>query len=169
MAGLFPFSDVSIRKPNKLKTTTFATNLLQAIENFNGSYNHLPDFKGITADFVMEGDVGENLLIILLGKEPVSSAMQNKQQIAFLKADITTNKQKGGLLYPSSGGSSNPLGFYDAWGKPLHVRLDLDHDGAIEDPFKPGTMIRDKVVIVYSYGEDGKPNTEDDVKSWSGR
>jgi len=36
----------------------------------------------------------------------------------------------------------------------------------IEDPLRPGNVVRGEVVLVYSYGADGKPRTKDDVKTW---
>jgi hypothetical protein len=76
------------------------------------------------------------------------------------------NKNMGGLLYRTGSGGLIPTGLYDAWGRPFHVRFDSAYKGELPDPLKPGSVIRDKIIIVYSYGQDGKPGGGDDIKTW---
>jgi hypothetical protein len=88
--------------------------------------------------------------------------MQNPKGLVFLTAKFSDNKKQGGVVY-----SGNQLeGMYDAWGKPLHIKFDNDVDGEIPDPTKPGSIVRQRNVIVWSFGADGKVGDNDEVKSW---
>ncbi len=154
------------KRSRTLQTQAHATGLLQAIQAFHTNYNRLPDAGAPGDELRVEGQSGSELLIILLGKEEVGSPMQNKNQIVFLHVGETTVKTKGGLLYSSGGKGATPVGLYDAWGNALYVKFDTAGKGEIEDPLKPGNVVRDHSVIVYSYGADGKPGTSDDIKTW---
>ncbi len=155
--------------PDRLKalqTKTNATALLQALEGFYFEYKAQPKVASKGADLVTEGQDGIELLTVLLGKGEVTNAMENKKQIRFLTVEETKRKDKGGLFYSRSGTDALPEGLYDAWGHPFHIRFASEPSWEIPDPFKPGQIVRDKSIIVYSYGKNGKPGDEDDIKSW---
>lgn len=165
-AMTFAGINIALQKQKRLETQTNATALVQALEGYYNEYNHLPDF-GIQGDEARtEGQSGSELLTILLGKEEVTKSMQNKKQIHFLTAKETNTKAKGGLLYAKGGSSAAPEGLYDAWGNAFYIKIDTEYKGEITDPLKQGNVIRDKTFVVYSYGNDLKPGTVDDVKSW---
>jgi hypothetical protein len=46
------------------------------------------------------------------------------------------------------------------------VKIDLEYEDEILDPLKQGNVVRNKKVIVYSYGNDEKIGGGDDVTSW---
>lgn len=139
-----------------------------AINNYYSEYGKLPDFGMLGDEAESDGQSGSELLTILLGKEEVRDDMQNKKQICFMnwKDNGNTNKKKGGFAYPEGGSSKVPEGLYDAWGNPFYLKFDDDRDPEIEDPLEPGNIVRNKLVVVYSYGADGKLGGGDDIKTW---
>lgn len=155
----------AINRAKKLETSTNATAIYQAIDRYYSEYSKLPDVGMQGDEMVTEGQTGQELLRILLGKEETGTAMQNPRQIPFLNVKEGKNKDKGGLVY--SKGSGNQIeGLYDAYGRPFNLKFDDDYDDEIQDPITPGNIIRGKKVIIYSYGPDGKIGDGDEVKSW---
>ena len=162
----FGAANMAINKAKKLQTSNDAMGLQTALNNYYTEYSKLPDF-GMTGDEAQtDGQTGAELLTILLGKEEVTDDMQNKKQITFLTAKVSKNKNKGGLVYSNGGSGSTPEGLYDAWGNPFYLKFDDDYDGEINDPLTQGNIVREKQVIVYSYGQDGKLGNGDDIKTW---
>ena len=55
----------------------------------------------------------------------------------------------------------------DPWGQPYHIRLDLDHDGRVENPYGKwaDTDWVDDEVIAWSYGRDEKPGLNGDGRA----
>ncbi|QJE97166.1 hypothetical protein [Luteolibacter luteus] len=155
-----------INKSKKLQTLNDAMGLQTALNNYYSEYEKLPEFGMGGDEAQTDGVVGSKLLTILLGKEEVSDDMQNKKQITFLNAKVNKNRAKGGLIYSNGGSATLPEGLYDAWGRPFRLKFDLDNDQEIADPLEEGNIIRNKQVIVYSDGEDKKPQSEDDIKTW---
>jgi hypothetical protein len=158
--------NIAVNKQKAVQTKTNATALLQAVEGFYSTYSRLPDFGAQGEESKIEGQSGAELLTILLGKEELNNSTQNKKQIRFLSVEETKMKNKGGLLYTNGGSGATPEGLYDAWGKPFYIKFDTEYDQEIQDPLKQNNVIRNKIAIVYSYGQDGKPGTQDDVKTW---
>ena len=154
---------IATKKKNAVTTLTDVTALSRAIDAFYSEYNKLPTVGSSGDEMVAEGQSGQELLKILLGKEDTSSDMQNPRQIAFLTARNTKNKKQGGLVYSNSGQIE---GMYDAWGRPLNIKFDDDYDEEIQDPVKQGDTVRQKRAIVWSFGADGKFGDNDEVKSW---
>ena len=155
----------AINRSKKLKSQHLATVLVEGLDSFHSTYSRYPDFGASGEEARTNGEAGSELLTILLGKEEVGDSMQNKKQTAFAEFRESQNKNQGGLVYSSGDAGARPEGLYDAWGNPFYIRIDLENDGALEDPFTPGKVVRDSV-IVYSYGGDGKAGGGDDVKSW---
>ncbi|WP_193213616.1 prepilin-type N-terminal cleavage/methylation domain-containing protein [Luteolibacter marinus] len=155
---------IAQNKVKGVQTKTAATALYNAIEQYYSEYSKLPDIGMQGDEMVTEGASGQELLTILLGKEEKGSEMENPRQIPFLTAQVTQIKKKGGLFYGRNTGQ--PEGLYDAWGNPFYVRFDDDYDDEIRDPFKQSNVIRNKKVIVYSYGKDGKLDGGDEITSW---
>lgn len=150
-------------KKNNLTTQASITAAEQAFEQFYSEYQRLPSVGAGRDQLELDGQSGSELLEVLLGKENAGNNMQNPRQLAFLNAQISKTKKKGGLVYNSS---NRVEGLYDAWGNPLNVRFDDDYDDEIRDPIQQGNIIQRKKVIVWSNGADGKPGGNDDVKSW---
>lgn len=162
----FGAANMAINKSKKLQTTTDARGLQSAVEAFQSEYSRLPEFGMQGDEAQSDGQSGSELLTILLGKEEVTDDMQNKKQITFLNAKVNKNKKKGGLIYSNGGSGATPEGLYDAWGNPFYLKFDDDYDQEITDPTEQGNIIRNKQVIVYSYGMDGKIGGGDDIKTW---
>jgi prepilin-type N-terminal cleavage/methylation domain-containing protein len=150
-----------IGKQKAVVTQASVSDLFLAIEHYQDSYGRLPSV-GSQDDITADGQAGVALLKILLAKEDPGSDMQNPKGIVFLQTKTNTNKNQGGLIY-----SDNQIqGLYDAWGRPLNVRFDSDLDEEIPDPVKQGNIVRQKKVIIWSFGADGKLGDNDEVKSW---
>lgn len=157
---------ISPDRQRQLQTQTNAMALLQAVEGYFQQYNRLPESLGKVGELQTEGEEARALLLTLLAKNAEGKDESKGKRILFLNVEVTTAKKKGGLLYQDSGTNQIPEGLYDAWGRPFHLRCDSDYNGEIPDPLKAGEVIRNKVVIVYSYGKDGKPGGGDDIKTW---
>ncbi|WP_035611347.1 hypothetical protein [Haloferula sp. BvORR071] len=164
--GIFKIPVSSDTTQRTVQAKINATGLLQAIEGFYATYGSLPQPAPAGKELLTEGEEGAKLLTVLLGKEDLGDSMQNKRQIRFLTVEETRVKTKGGLFYSKGGSGQRPEGLYDSWGHPFHVIFDSGHNLEIPDPLKPGNVVRNKVAIVYSYGKDGKPGGEDDIKTW---
>lgn len=162
----FGAANMAINKSKKLQTSNDAMGLQTALNNYYSEYSKLPEF-GMSGDEAQtDGQSGSELLTILLGKEEVTDDMQNKKQITFLNSKVNKNKNKGGLVYSNGGSGATPEGLYDAWGNPFYLKFDDDYDQEITDPLEQGNIIRNKQVIVYSYGQDKKLGGGDDIKTW---
>jgi hypothetical protein len=151
-------------KEHKLQTSSDVIGLQTAINNFYSEYGSLPKLG--VASGTTDGAIGETLLIILFGKEASGPTMQNPKQITFLNAKVNKDRAKGGLVHKNGGSSPVPQGLYDAWGMPFHFVFDDDYNKQIPDPLVPGNVIRNKPVVIYSLGVDGRPGGGDDIKTW---
>lgn len=155
----------AMNRGKETKTKNDAVGLVHAIDDFNREYSRYPDFGAQSEEIHVEGEVGGELLTILLGKEEVGDSMQNKKQIDFATFRESSNKNQGGLVYTSKDSGAKPEGLYDSWGNALYLVIDTDNDGEVADPFNAGKVVRESV-IAYSFGADGKAGGGDDVKSW---
>jgi prepilin-type N-terminal cleavage/methylation domain-containing protein len=149
------------RKKDALLSKSMVTDLSFALNSYYESYNRLPSVGG-SDELTADGQAGVELLKILTGKEDPASDMQNPKGLNFLTTKIGTNKKQGGLIYSGS----EVVGMYDAWGQALHIKFDNGSTNEIPDPTKPGDVVRQKRVIVWSFGPDGKVGDNDEVKSW---
>ena len=162
----FGAAQVAIKKGNTLKTKTDATAIATAFEQYYQEYSKLPSLGASSDEIRTEGESGIELLEILLGKEDDTGTMQNPRKIPFLSVATGKNKKKGGLIYSNGGAGGQIEGLYDSWGNAFYVKIDLEYEDEILDPLTQGNVVRDKKVIVYSYGNDGKIGGGDDVKTW---
>ena len=154
---------VATKKRNQVTTLNDIQALASAMDRYYDEYNKMPSVGSSGDEMVAEGQSGAELITILLGKEDSNGEMQNPRQIAFLTARISKNKKQGGLVYSNG---NQVEGMYDAWGRPLNIKFDDDFDGEIQDPIKQGDVVRQKKVIIWSLGADGKFGDNDEVKSW---
>ncbi|MCX6879242.1 MAG: type II secretion system protein [Verrucomicrobia bacterium] len=160
-AAGFSAGMAAMNRANKVTSEASARALDEAVNNFYTEYGSLPDVP-----YRVTTDVGEGvkLLNILLGLEPDSDRMQNKRSIKLLSAKETKTKTKG-LLYHSSGRTVE--GFYDSWGNPFTVWLDIQYDDRLRVSLGDKiTILNGRKVAVCSPGADKKFGTADDIKSW---
>ena len=162
----FGAAQVAFKKANTLKTRNSVMAVYQAVDQYYQEYSKLPSLGASSDEVRTEGESGIELLNILLGKEDDTGTMQNPRKIAFLTVETGKTKKKGGLIYSNGGAGGQIEGLYDAWGNALYVKFDLEYEDEILDPLTQGNVVRDKKVIIYSYGADGKIGGGDDVKSW---
>lgn len=162
----FGAAQTAIKKANTLKAKTAATNLASSVEQYYQEYSKLPTIGGASDEVRTEGEAGIELLLVLMGKEDDTGTMQNPRKLPFLTVETGKNKNKGGLVYSNGGAGGQIEGLYDAWGQPFYIKMDTEYEDEILDPLIQGNVVRDKKVIVYSYGPDKKIGGGDDVKSW---
>lgn len=162
----FGAAQVAIKKANTLKTKTSATAIASALEQYYLDYSKLPTLGASSDEIRTEGEAGIEFLEILLGKEDDTGTMQNPKKIPFLTVETGKTKKKGGLIYSNGGAGGQIEGLYDAWGNAFYVKIDLEYEDEILDPLKQGNVVRNKKVIVYSYGNNEKIGGGDDVTSW---
>ena len=162
----FGAAQVAIKRANTLKTKTTATAIASALEQYYVDYSKLPTLGASSDEIRTEGEAGIEFLEILLGKEDDTGTMQNPKKVPYLTVETGTKKKKGGLIYSNGGAGGQIEGLYDAWGNAFYVKIDLEYEDEILDPLKQGNVVRNKKVIVYSYGNDEKIGGGDDVTSW---
>ena len=162
----FGAAQTAIKKANTLKSKTTATAVASSVEQYYQEYSKLPTIGGASDEVRTEGEAGIELLLVLLGKEDDTGTMQNPRKLPFLTVETGKNKNKGGLVYSNGGAGGQIEGLYDAWGQPFYIKMDTEYEDEILDPLTQGNVVRDKKVIVYSYGPDKKIGGGDDVKSW---
>jgi prepilin-type N-terminal cleavage/methylation domain-containing protein len=161
----FGAANMAMMRAKKTSAQTVENGLEMAINAYYSEYSKLPSTGSNSDTIDTTSDSGKKLITILLGKEDNSSSMENPRQIAFLSVKEGKGK-KDGLCYDKTGGAGTLLGIYDPWGNPYQIVLDTDYDDEIQDPIKSGQIVRNKKCIIYTLGQDKKPNTNDDVKTW---
>lgn len=162
----FGAAQVAIKRANALKTRTSAMAIASAVEQYYQEYSKLPTIGGATDEVRTEGEAGVDLLLVLLGKEDDTGTMQNSRKLPFLTIETGKNRNKGGLIYSNGGAGGQIEGLYDAWGQPFFIKMDTEYEDEILDPLIQGNVVRNKKVIVYSYGADKRIGGGDDVKTW---
>lgn len=162
----FGAANMAMNRAKKVQALNDAKALEIAIDGFFQEYSRFPNVTSNSDEIQTVGEAGVQLLRILLGKEETGTAMQNPRQIPFL--NVKEGKgNKGGIIYGRGGGADSIQGLFDPWGRPYIILFDDDFDDEIRDPLKSGQIIRNRKVVVYTLGNDGKANTNDDVKTWN--
>jgi prepilin-type N-terminal cleavage/methylation domain-containing protein len=155
-----------MKKAKKVKTSAALKDVQLGVKNYQAEYNRYPLKAGMTAEDPIALDEGSTLLKILLGE---NEQKLNPRQITYIEPPMGKNGS-GGLV-----GNEGSYGLMDSWGKPYQVVMDGNYDNKISNPdsrnedqsISSGAPANLPIgVIVFSYGEDKKPNTKDDVASW---
>ena len=155
-----------MKKAKKVKTSAALKDVQLGVKNYQAEYNRYPLKAGMTAEDPIALDEGSTLLKILLGE---NEQKLNPRQITYIEPPMGKNGS-GGLV-----GNEGSYGLMDSWGKPYQVVMDANYDNKISNPdsrnedqsISSGAPANLPIgVIVFSYGEDKKPNTKDDVASW---
>lgn len=161
---IFAGINIALNQQRRVQTGMDASALRQAVEGYFDTYNRLPE--QVREEMVTEGREAQQLLLVLLAKDKDGKDLSQGKQPRFLNVEEAKHKSQGGLLRDFSDGTGMPIGLYDSWGRPFHLRFSPDDKMEIPDPLKVGEIIRGKRVIVYSYGKDGRPGGGDDIKTW---
>lgn len=154
-----------IRNAKKVKTKAALKDIVLGIQNYRTEYNKLPLPPGHTSEDAIPLDQGSTILKILLGG---NDSKMNPREIRFIEPPMGKD---------GAGGLSGTEGNYsltDSWGTPYEVMLDANYDNKIlnpdsqnEDPnVSKGPREVIATAIAYSYGEDKKKGTKDDIVSW---
>ncbi|MGZ5553877.1 MAG: hypothetical protein ACXWHF_09590, partial [Chthoniobacterales bacterium] len=98
-------------------------------------------------------------------------AKMNPRNIGFIAPPVAKDATK-----PKSGIGQNDGRWYDPWGQEYRVRLDLDYNRQVANPYSKnaGFTTLDQGVLAWSLGKDGKGGSgdknsgdaKDDVVSW---
>jgi hypothetical protein len=130
--------------------------LVVAIKGYQTEYNRFPPLpEHVTSESAAIVSSG-SFLDALLGERNDF----NPRHVKFLEPE-QAKYQKNGLL-----DKDDKRTLVDKWGIPYYILLDINRDGKIPDPERPGAMIN-TTVVVFSGGPDGDPATwQDNVTSW---
>ncbi|MDB6136956.1 MAG: xcpT 2 [Verrucomicrobiaceae bacterium] len=155
-----------MRKAKKVKTQAALKDVVLGVKNYQVEYNRYPLPQGHSSESPIPLSAGSTILKILLGN---NESKMNPREIAYIEPPMGKN---------GAGGLSGSEGSYeldDPWGTPYQLVLDANYDNKITNPdiqnedstISTGAP-RDLVagVIAFSFGEDKKQNTKDDVVSW---
>lgn len=155
--GVFAAPTADLGKAKNTTAFGMVNSLELAVNLFHNEYGNLP---GVAGHVVCEGPEGVKLLKILIGADGGG----NGNKIKFLPTKEARNR-KNGLQYSNAGTGLD--GFFDPWGHPFVVELNLKKSGKLR--FHHGNKVVElpgRLVAVYSVGKDGKAGTGDDITSW---
>ena len=155
-----------MKKAKKVKTQAALKDIVLGIKNYQVEYNRYPLPQGRTSEEPIPLNEGSTILKILLGK---NESKMNPREIAYIEPPMAKNGA-GGLS-----GTDGNYALNDPWGTAYQVVLDANYDNKISNPDirnEDATIShgapRDIIAgcIAFSFGEDKKQNTKDDVVSW---
>jgi prepilin-type N-terminal cleavage/methylation domain-containing protein len=155
-----------MRSAKKVRTQAALKDLVLGIKNYQVEYNRYPTQPNDKSETPRPTDEGSVTLNILLGNNP---QRLNPRQQAFIEPPMGKNGA-GGLV-----GQQGRYGLMDSFGQPFYLVMDLNYDNSIANPDiqnSDPTVARGVAAklpigaIAYSWGEDMKDKTKDDVVSW---
>ncbi|HEV7405015.1 MAG TPA: DUF4190 domain-containing protein [Chthoniobacteraceae bacterium] len=163
-ALVFPAISAAKDGARRAKARQDELSIVHAVEQYETTYGQNPDPAGGERRDVTVAEDNHKLFNILRDLEP-DHRNNPKRQVFFTAPDAH------GEGKPRDGFDSNGV-FRDPWGNPYLIRIDLNGDGVVEDPY--GTSPTDTIqvsVIVWSLGPDGLPGSHGsgDILSWSSR
>ncbi|MCB1131954.1 MAG: hypothetical protein KDN05_12550 [Verrucomicrobiae bacterium] len=137
-----------------------ATSLEIACNNFMTEYGVLPCVGDMDTTLRTDRDI--RFLREITGLGGAGSRLFNSRSVQFL-----STKKKPDVTFGFRGNPSESViyGYFDPWGGPYFVILDLDYDGEVTVPVGGGITLHRRVAV-WSNGPDGKPGTGDDVRTW---
>ena len=163
----------AIQRAKRATCLATCTALETAVNNFYTEYGYMPtDATEDTTVTTKSSDTkGVELLTILLGLEPATSAtIKNPRSVKFLTVN-EGKTNKNGLIYSPDG--KTVKGLYDPWGGPYNVMMDCDYNETITPTLSAVVVIPQQLngrrVAVWSNGADGVNGggkSLDDVKTW---
>ena len=164
LVGLaFPVIGGMLDRAKKVQAKNDLTQIVTAVTAFYTEYGKYP-VSGAPAS-ENNAYAGDNapLFDVLRGNEPT----QNPRNIPFLTLPAAKDTTQ-----PKAGIGINRQ-FYDPWGTPYGIGIDLNYDNKIANPYKnAGPDPLDAGVIAYSLGKNKLPESDaktagfDDVLSW---
>jgi prepilin-type N-terminal cleavage/methylation domain-containing protein len=167
LAGLaMPAINGAMKNAKKVRTQAALKDLVLGVKNYQVEYNRYPTAGNSKSETPMALEQGNQVLQVLLGENP---NRMNPRKQAFIEPPMGKNNV-GGLV-----GSSGNYGLMDFWGQPYYMVMDLNYDNKIANPdarnddqgvARGASPQLPMGAIAFSYGEDKKENTKDDVVSW---
>ena len=94
-------------------------------------------------ELTTDGENDAQLIKVLTNQE---EGINEKNKI-YLAAETSEGPQEGLFV------DGDKIGFYDPWGEPYHVILNLTGEGSLVDPFT-NSKVLNKYCLVYSTGAD---------------
>jgi len=165
--SLFLLLKFSTEKNRRISSAMEAMKgLTQACDAFFEEYQQLPLAHTQAIDSVKQttGDQKTNIMPPLLG--PRLPARESPKSMTFFAYKEPQDK-KGGLLRNDAGTYAE---LFDPWGNPYHVLLNYDYNDELQSPHD-GKIIKDRRVLIWSTGPDGKQGTpetdKDNICSWN--
>ena len=131
-----------------------------AVTSYYHDYNTLPvppTTKGTPGGTRFSTDTPEGLEVVNL------LAGDNPRKVKYLTFRDAKGR-KDGAVYDAGGSRITAL--YDPWGNPYFIVVDTNYDEKLTVPFKIPVFINGKRCVVYSAGQDGVFETNDDIKTW---
>lgn len=161
----FAAGNVAMNKAKKVTAQAAAQSIVSAVDSFYSENSALPVPSGNASaeggsKYESNSVDGLKILNILTGLEDEV----NTRKVRYLTIKEAKSK-KGGIVYNTSG--KEVTGLYDPWGNPYFIVLDTNYEERLK--VKPGnveTTLNGRRCAVYSFGQDKKGGTTDDVKTW---
>ncbi len=166
MGLLFPAMNSVKEAARKTQAKNDETQIVTAIKAYYTEYGKYP--TNDTTDTVYSTNNNTVIDVLRNMTNGVTGNTLNPRQILFLEApavkDPTTPK----------GGVTSAGVYYDPWGYTYSLEMDADYNNQITNPYgssaNAGPSPLNTGIIVWSYGKDGKQDTNliggNDVVSW---
>lgn len=160
----FPAVNGAIESARKTRAKSDVSQIVTAVKAYQSEYGRLPIWsQAVDGKFENNNDL---LFNILRGSSSTGEQLNmNPRRISFIEIPLAKGT-KGGLGIDGK--------FYDPWGKPYRIWLDVDYNNEVEDFYSSGWGIQPGVAIAGSLGKNGvglsgqqtSPDSKDDVVSF---
>jgi type II secretory pathway pseudopilin PulG len=176
MALLFPAFRGAQDQVKRTQAKNDLTQIVTAVNAFYTEYGRYPVLSTIGANGTYDATNNDQLFNVLRGTANAGEQLGlNPRQIAFITPPVAKDPNA-----PRSGIGQNNGKYYDPWGTPYQVRLDVNYSNWVQTspPYTnaPTGGGVNTGVLAWSYGKDGKLGANgagdatasgfDDVLSW---
>jgi prepilin-type N-terminal cleavage/methylation domain-containing protein len=176
MGLLFPAIRGAQDQAKKVQAKNDLTQIVTAVNAFYTEYGRYPVLSTIGANGTYDDTNNDQLFNMLRGTADQGEQLSlNPRKIAFMNPPIAKNPNA-----PRSGIGQSDGKYYDPWGTPYRVRLDVNYINWVQTnpPYQnaPSWGGVNAGVVAWCYGKDGKLGADgngdatasgfDDVLSW---
>jgi type II secretory pathway pseudopilin PulG len=176
MGLLFPVFRGAQDQAKKAQAKNDLAQIVTAVNAFYTEYGRYPVLSTIGANGTYDATNNDQLFNVLRGTANAGEQLGlNPRQIAFITPPVAKDPNA-----PRSGIGQNNGKYYDPWGTPYQVRLDVNYSNWVQTnpPYTnaPTWNGVNSGVLAWSYGKDGKLGANgtgdatasgfDDVLSW---
>ncbi|MEI8341780.1 MAG: prepilin-type N-terminal cleavage/methylation domain-containing protein [Verrucomicrobiota bacterium] len=175
MGLLFPAVSSVKEAAKKAQAKNDITNLVTSVKAYYTEYGKYPLPQSLYSstpeeDLTYNDKSGTATLIAFMKILMAKDTTENPRQIVFIEPPTAKQDGKYGVFLDSS---NNPGPFYDPWGKPYSVRIDVDYNNLIRSPDNDAVLLPTGVAAFsngkdkgHEYNSPSNPLNVDDVATY---